>query len=73
MIVAPVPFAVFAFCGGLYMPWDDLVDYKGPARHTSRTRFTWCSIPGRLLGMIVCSIVFGIAGFVYGFIMPWTR
>lgn len=30
-------------------------------------------VPGMVLGSIICSIIFGVLGFVYGIVYPWLE
>lgn len=71
-IVLAVGFAICGFAGGLYFPWDDCVNgIVNPGPQPRYDSFKWYSIPGRVLGMIVCSVLFAIGAGAYGLIYPW--
>jgi hypothetical protein len=73
-IVCGPAFAICGFLFGLYFPWDDIVIADvDPKTGYKEPKFYWYSIPGRVLGMIVCSIIFGVCGFVYGLIVAWQK
>lgn len=63
-IWAHIVFMFVAGVMGIIFPWVDI---------SKHDKFYIRSIPGRILGSIICCIGFAVGGIVFGFYYPWSK